>query len=104
MADRSSSTIRLVLALHETHHYRQQGRTWLERLTIRIGFLPPYPEDEEIGSVWVVLPGRSAEDYESHGTEITGPLPGPKARHVLDRLRTTFEGLGFTVVVETDYP
>ncbi len=103
MANRDSSTIHLVLALHETQHYRQRGRTWLERLTIRIGLVPPYPEDKEIGSVWAVLPGQSPDDYES-GTEITGPLPGPKARHVFDRLRTTFERLGFTVVVETDHP
>ena len=98
------SPLHLVLSLHEPQFYRRRGRTWLERLLIRVGFLPPFPDEDEVGSVWVVLPGRSADDYETEGTDVTGPLPGAKARHEQDRLRATFEAAGFTVVVETDYP
>jgi hypothetical protein len=98
------STIHLVLDLHEPHYDRQTGRTWLERWAIRIGLVPPYPDEEEIGSVWVVLPGRSADEYESEGTDVTGPLPGARARRVIAALQTCFEQIGFTVVIETDYP
>lgn len=96
--------ILLVLSLDEPQHYQPRGRTWAERLMIRFGFVPPYPTEDEIGSVWVVLPGRSPDDYESEGINISGPLPGAKARHVLDALRVTFEQLGFTVATETDFP
>jgi len=71
---------------------------------IRLRILPPYPEEAEIGSVWVVLPGKSSERYEVEGVEITGPVPGAKARRVLDQLQFTFEKLGFVIIVETDYP
>lgn len=98
------SPVQLVLSLHEPHWYRQKGRTWLERVMIRLGFVPPYPEEDEMASVWLVLPGRSADNYEAEGIEIIGPVPGSKARHVLDRLRVAVEGLGFVVVTETDYP
>jgi hypothetical protein len=96
--------IHLILSLHETQSYRQKGRTRLECMMMRLGVVPPYPEEEEVGSVWVVLPGRSVDEYEAEGIEITGPVPGAKARLVLDRLRATFEGLGFAVVTVTDYP
>ena len=99
-----NATIHLVLSLHEPRFYRQQGRNRLERLMIRLGFVPPYPDEEEIGSVWVVPQGKSNDDYENEGIEVTGPLPGATARQVMDRLRLVFESLGFTVVTETDYP
>ena len=95
--------IHLVLQLHETQYYRRGGRTWLERLGIRLGLVPPYPEEEEVAAVWVVGPGGSAENYEA-GTDVTGPLPGARARHVLGALETLFQQLGFETAVETDYP
>ena len=104
MPEVKNATVRLVLSLHEPRFYRQQGRNRLERLLIKFGLVPPYPDEEEIGSVWVVLQGNSTDDYESEGIDVTGPLSGATARQVLDRLRLAFESLGFTVVTETDYP
>jgi hypothetical protein len=103
MPEVKNATVRLVLSLHEPRFYRQQGRNRLGRLLIKLGFVPAYPNEEEIGSVWVVL-GNSTDDYETEGIEVTDPLPGTTARRVLERLRLAFESLGFTVVTETDYP
>ncbi len=96
-------TLHLVLELHESQHDRGNGRTWVERLLIKAGLVPPYPE-EETGAVWVVLPGRSSDDYQSVGIDLTGPVAASRARHVLKGLQSVFEQLGFAVVFETDYP
>ena|SRR5690348_16646253 len=96
-------TLHLILEMHESHFFRNTGRTWAERVFVKLGLSPPHPE-EEIAAVWVVPPDCPADNYEDEGIDITGPISESIAKRVLEALRTAFEQLGFAVVIDTDYP
>ena len=96
------TVIHLVLELHSPRQDSREKSTRIERLLIALHVIPARRE-KTMATVWLILPARTDRENAFERIDLTGPVPESAARHTLDSLETTFEKLGFRVVIEANY-